>query len=97
MKRGAETAAQTNMREKREAIARRVARRERLKAHAEVDAELLRAKFSIGTPVKVAGIRGDFKVTGYAKDGSLHVYGGTSGHGSNRSVMPDRVRKVRSK
>lgn len=59
------------------------------------DADAIAAKFPIGTPVKVSGVRGDFKVKGYNKDGSLLLYGGMTGHGAFRAFTTNRVRKVK--
>lgn len=61
-------------------------------------AEAAAAKdFPVGTYVKIKGQQGTFVVKGYGKDGSVTMYGGTTGHGGYRNVMPNRLTKVKSK
>lgn len=38
----------------------------------------------IGSMVKIAHERGEYKIKGYNKDGSYSLYGGPMGHGSFR-------------
>ena len=50
-------------------------------------------RWPIGTWCGIAGRKGTFKVTGYGKDGSVCVYGGTAGHGMTRSALPSKLTK----
>ena len=50
-------------------------------------------RWPIGTWCGLAGRKGTFKVTGYGRDGSVGVYGGTAGHGMHRSAMPSKLTK----
>lgn len=63
---------------------------------AAVEPTTEQSRFPVGSFVKVAGHRGAvYRVVGYNRDGSLRLFGGPSGHGASRSIMPDRVRRTR--
>jgi len=56
-----------------------------------IDAAEDPSPFAIGDWVRIKGGQGVFRVMGYAKDGSLHLYGGDKdpkGHRGSRAVMP---------
>lgn len=51
--------------------------------------------FDIGDWVRIAGSQDVFKVMGWAKDGSVWLYGGSPnplGRRGSRAVMPDRLK-----
>lgn len=56
-------------------------------------------RLPIGTPVRIHGQSGEFKIKAYNPDGSYCLYGGAVGHGSFRDVFNVRpiVEKKRRK
>lgn len=48
-----------------------------------------------GTVLRIRGERGVFKFVGTAKDGSLTVYGGPTGHEMYRNFTSDRAKVLR--
>lgn len=45
-----------------------------------------------GTPVKIAGVRGQFVFKKVDKNGDIEVYGGANGHAMFRTFTADKVR-----
>lgn len=48
-----------------------------------------------GQTVRVAGLRGQWRVTGYAADGSVWVFGGPVLRARARAVRAERLRAAR--
>lgn len=53
------------------------------------------AQLPIGQVVRVAGMRGTFRVLGYAPDGSVTLWGGPKGYEATRNAVATKVRRCR--
>lgn len=60
-------------------------------AHCRDARDLLPRGVQVGGWVKVRNERGVFRVMGFARDGSVTLYGGTAHQSKYRAVMADRL------